>query len=122
MWLRARRKRPVSRTITALLAFLVCGGAVDWGHIGGDDPDCKVVVVHHDHAAHRLSATALSSSTGDHCYICHSLRLLHTALAGRRERVVLSIHSVPFRVDARSVPSSAFAVALASRAPPSRTL
>lgn len=119
----AVRKHAVSRALTAILALVVCGGAVDWGHVGGDDPDCNVVVVAHDHAAHRLSvAPSRPSPVGDHCYLCHSLRLLHTALATRRERVVLSVQSVSVRVLAGVRPSGAFVVALSSRAPPTLTL
>jgi hypothetical protein len=122
MQLRSWRKRSINSVFATLLALVVCGGAVDWGHVGGDDPDCNIVVIHHDHAAHRLSATPLSSSTSDHCYICHSLRLLHIALAGRRERVALNLDAIPFRVVVRFAPSSPFALALSSRGPPFRTL
>ncbi len=120
MSLRLARKHVISRVITAALALIVCGGAVDWGHIGGDDPESNVVL-QHDHEAHRFSA-ARSSTTGDHCYICHSLRLLHTALVARGERVTLTVQSAPFRVVAGLATSNPFAVAVSSRAPPALSL
>src|SRR5579884_2952448 len=92
MCLRVGRDRFLSRSIAALLALLVCGGALDWGHIGGDDRDCDIVIVHHDHAAHRLStAPARAPASNDHCYICHSLRLLHHAVASRYEIVAVAL-------------------------------
>jgi len=119
MWLRAHN-RFLSRSIAALLAVIVCGGALDWGHIGGDDRDCDVIVVtHHDHTAHRVStAPANNSSSTDHCYICHSLRLLHHAVTSRYERVAAALQTVDRSgVDVIAVRDGS-RVGIASRAPP----
>jgi hypothetical protein len=119
MWLRAVHRHFLSRGVAALLAVLVCGGTLDWGHAGGDDRDCDVVVVHHDHAAHRLSTTPAASTSNDHCYICHSLRLLHQAVTTRYERVVGGVRRVQ-RLDADVLAlRDALRVGLSSRAPPS---
>jgi hypothetical protein len=123
MWLRAVRKRLVSRALAAVLAAVVCGGALDWGHAGGDDPDCDPVFVHHDHSAHRWTAApAQSVPPADHCYICHSLRLLHSSVAARGARVVLAVHSVPYlHVDSRNASGATLRVR-SSRAPPLASL
>ena len=118
MWLRSLHRRGFTRAFTTLLAVVLCGTAVEWGHAGGDDPDCAVTFVAHDHAAHRLSATPNQRSGGEHCYICHSLRLLQTALAVRGERVVLAARSTLLRIAVGSGPATVFAVVLSSRAPP----
>jgi hypothetical protein len=123
MRLRAFRNRFLSRTLAAAFAVLVCGGAVDWGHLGGDDRDCDIVVVkQHDHAAHRFSTEPASSSSTDHCYICHSLRLLHQAVTRRSERIAVALRTV-HRLD-RDVLAvrDGLQVGVASRAPPAGRL
>lgn len=122
MWLRAVRKGLISRAVASLLALVVCGGALDWGHVGGDDRDCDIIVTHHDHNAHRISGAPLPTPTEDHCYICHSLRLLHQALASRYERVALAGASVrPLDGHVLAV-RDGLRVGIASRAPPSARL
>jgi hypothetical protein len=121
MRLRGVRNRFLSRSVATLLAVLVCGSAVGWGHVGGDDRDCDIVVVnHHDHNAHRFStAPANSPSSGDHCYICHSLRLLHHVVTGRYERVAVALQAV-HRLDCDVLAiREGLHVGIASRAPPS---
>jgi hypothetical protein len=118
MWLRAWREQPISRAISVVLVLVVCGSAVDWGHAGGDDPDCNVVFVKHDDAAHRFSAAPDPLPAGDHCYICHSLRLLHTALATRGERAAFTAQSIPLRIVVGHHAASALPIALSPRAPP----
>jgi hypothetical protein len=123
MWRRAARNRFLSRALAASLALIVCGGALNWGHAGGDDPDCNPVLVHHDHNAHRFGAApSHSSQPADHCYICHSLRLLHTTLVASGARVVVTNQSTPFRQAEGLVALSASGVALSSRAPPAAFL
>ncbi|MES1256286.1 MAG: hypothetical protein ABUS56_11790 [Acidobacteriota bacterium] len=123
MWLHAVRKRMLSRGLAALLAVLVCGGALNWGHTGGDDPDCNVVPVHHDHAAHRFSGAPTDSSpTADHCYICHSLRLLQTSLVARGARAVFTPQATALRQAKALVAVGAIGIALSSRAPPAASL
>lgn len=118
MWLHAARNRFLARFLTALLAVIVCGGALDWGHIGGDDSDCNPVVVAHNHAAHRLASGRSSPSTGDHCYICHALRLLHVGLTARRERPTLHVRRGQHLSPDSLAASDTFRVSLTSRAPP----
>jgi hypothetical protein len=110
----------LSRGLAAVLAVIVCGGALNWGHAGGDDQDCSPGFFHHDHAAHRFSASpSHSPRTVDHCYICHTLRLLHSSLIARGARAALTVQCTPFRrVDALAALSGS-GLALSSRAPPS---
>jgi len=116
---RVIRSRSFTRAVGALLALLVCGGALDWGHIGGDDRDCDIVIVHHDHNAHRFSTAPPNSPTDDHCYICHSLRLLHHAITSRYERAAVSIHA-RLRVDSDVLAvRNGLQLGVSSRAPPS---
>ena len=120
MWLRASaRNRFLIRAIAAALTLLVCGGAVDWGHPGGDDVECNVVVVPHDHTAHRFAANPTGSApAADHCYICHSLRLLHVAVAVRHERVAVDLQRAQLGDAFNALATQRFGVALSSRAPP----
>src|SRR3954451_9410056 len=84
MQLHGVRHRLGSRAVAMVLVALVSGGALNWGHPGGDDPDCNPVLVLHDHAAHRFSAAPSQTAPApDHCYICHSLQLLHTSVVAR---------------------------------------
>jgi hypothetical protein len=106
-----------------VLAVVVCGGALNWGHADGDDPDCNPALVFHDHAAHRFTASpSHPTQPADHCYICHSLRLLHTSLVARGARAVVAVQSTPIRHVEGLVVVSAFGVALFSRAPPAASL
>jgi hypothetical protein len=119
MWLRAARHRFLTRALAVALAAIVCGGALDWGHAGGDDPDCNPALVHHDHSAHRSApAPPQPSQPGDHCYLCHSLRLLHTALSVRGGRVVFSLQSTQFHLGDPLAARSALSNLRSSRAPP----
>jgi hypothetical protein len=123
MWLRAARKHFLSRGLTVALAAMVLGGALNWGHVGGDDPDCDPVLVHHDHNAHRFAAApSTPTSPADHCYLCHSLRLLQTSLVARGQHAVPVVHSALFCPAEGLAATSVFAVDLSSRAPPSASL
>ena len=123
MWLHAWRNRVLGRALAAVLAVVVCGGALDWGHTGGDDPNCNPVPVYHDHAAHRFAAApAHSSPQADHCYVCHSLRLLHTTLVARGARAILTVHSTPFHQANGLSASGPVSLARSSRAPPASSL
>jgi hypothetical protein len=120
---RAAHKELLNRALATVLAFVVCGGALNWGHAGGDDPDCDSTPVVHDHSAHRFrSAPSHSAPPADHCYICHSLRLLHTSLVARGPRAVAAIESKQFvKVTALAVINRAH-IAVSSRAPPAVSL
>src|SRR5262249_32844266 len=119
MWLRTAPHRLLGRSVATLLAMFVLGGALNWGHVGGDDRDCDVVVTHHDHTAHRFSAAIETPSSSDHCYICHSLRLLHQAVTSRCERLAITLR-VLRRPDGDVLAVRRdLQVGLASRAPPS---
>jgi hypothetical protein len=107
--------------VAAALALLVCGSAVDWGHVGGDDPE-DVVLVQHNHAAHRLGSTPLSPPQSEHCYLCHSLRLLHVAVTSRHERVAVDAHTTRYADTYVTAVRHEFATSLPSRAPPSSLL
>jgi hypothetical protein len=123
MWLRAGRSCLLNRALAAVLAVVVCGGALNWGHAGGDDPDCDSAPAVHDHAAHRFTYSPSNSpQPADHCYICHSLRLLHTSLVARGARVVVAVQSTSIRHIEGLAVINAFGVALSSRAPPAVSL
>jgi hypothetical protein len=123
MWLRAARNARRARGFAVVLALLNCAGTLDWGHAGDDDPGCAASLVQHDHAAHRLGAAPTNaSSPAGHCYICHSLRLLHAALRARGGRVIVDLPSAQHRQADRAVPRSARSAILPSRAPPSTNL
>jgi hypothetical protein len=123
MWSRAGRNGVLNRALAALLAIVVCGGALNWGHAGGDDPDCDPTPVVHDHNAHRFGAApSHSTQPAEHCYICHSLRLLSNSLTAGGPRVVVAVRSSQFvAVEALAV-INAFGVAVSSRAPPAVSL
>ncbi len=106
-----------------MLAAIVCGGTVDWAHAGDDDLDCSPVLVLHDRSAHRYSTPpSQSRQSSEHCYICHSLRLLHIALAVRGERVMIALQSTRVgRIDGLAA-SNPFCLTLSSRAPPALSL
>jgi hypothetical protein len=87
MSLRIWRQHWLTRGLATVLAVLVCGSALELAHPGGDDPDCSPALVVHDHAAHRIGTQPAQSSPEGHCFICHSLRLLHTARTMRAVRL-----------------------------------
>src|SRR5579872_7146468 len=101
-------RRLYPRALAVLLSIAVCGGALNWGHVGGDDPDCAPQLVQHNHAAHRFTAERRAPAPPDeHCTLCHLLRLLHTALP--TESLVASNVS---QFEARRAADSALATAL----------
>ena len=102
-----------------LLSVVVFGGAMNWGHAGGDDAGCAPTLVLHDHAAHRFgSSTPTPASSDDHCTLCHLLRQLHTALpAGSLLSRNVSQIGTRRTVDCIHV-SSPFRFGVPSRAPP----
>jgi hypothetical protein len=120
---RAVRKELLNRALAAVLAIIVCGGALNWGHAGGDDQDCDSTPVVHDHNAHRFtSAPSHSTPPADHCYICHSLRLLHTSLLACGARAVVAAGSAQFRQVEQLAVINPSGVVLSSRAPPAASL
>ena len=106
--------------VAVLLTVAVCGGTVDWGHAGWDDPGCSPVLVQHDHSAHRLVAGARGTGgDSDHCTVCHLLRTFHTALSAKCLAAHVVLSAAP-----RSLFDNPSAVALSAlsvptRAPPS---
>ena len=41
-------RRLYARVFALLLSVAVCGGTLNWGHAGGDDPECAPQIVQHD--------------------------------------------------------------------------
>ena len=77
-------RRATLRVVAVLLASIVCAGATGMGHTAWDDPACDPVPVHHDHNAHRISGGTLpSNDADDHCFLCHSMRLLRNGLVAQ---------------------------------------
>jgi hypothetical protein len=112
-------RRLYQRALALVLSMAVCGGALNWGHVGGDDPDCTPQLVQHDHAAHRFTAPSRTTSPQEeHCTLCHLLRLLHTAVSGGSlpGSRVANVES-RLVVDSRLL-TSLFTVVVPSRAPP----
>jgi len=108
-----------ARCLAALLAVFVCAGAADWGHVAWDDPACDPAPVRHDHSAHRFTAgTADDQPSDGHCYLCHSLRLLHTGLTVRSAPTPHTDVSSPYRIGDVISPSLLVAGVALSRAPP----
>ena len=120
MWVRSTRWTRCARGLALALVLVVCGGALDWGHAGGDDTDCSAALVHHDHSAHRLTSVPRDQpQPSGHCYICHSLQLLHAALRARDGRVMVDFESARYRGSDPLFARSAVGLSLSSRAPPS---
>jgi hypothetical protein len=66
-------------TVVSLLSLSVAASV----HNGNDDPDSGPQLTLHNHAAHRLAASASSSPTApEHCFLCHwtSLRTLQATV------------------------------------------
>jgi hypothetical protein len=119
MSLRDAHKHLLTRTLAFALAVVVCGASLDWGHVGGDDPDCSITIVLHDHTAHRFTpAPPAGSQVPEHCYICHSLRLLHNALTATGSVPGLELSSTNCRHAGHLLARRVGSAALASRAPP----
>jgi hypothetical protein len=118
--MRTVRNGFLARGFATVLALVVCGGALDWGHAGGDDADCGIGLTLHDHDAHRFNGVpANPAPPANHCYICHSLQLLHSALKPHDGRVVLHLQSARYSQPDHLLARSAPGLALSSRAPPS---
>jgi len=87
MSFRIWRQHWLTRGLATVLALLVSGSALASAHPGNDDPDCDPVLVIHNHAAHRVASQPLQGSPEGHCFICHTLRLLHAARTMRGARL-----------------------------------
>ena len=123
MFFTGLHRRVCTRAFALLLSIAVCGGTLNWGHAGGDDPDCAPQLVQHDHAAHRFKAeTHRTGSQDEHCNLCHLLRLLHTALPSGS---LLDNRVSPVetrRVVDSGLITSIFTITIPSRAPPAVSL
>ena len=121
--LRTFMKHALVRGLSVAMALVMVGGAVDWGHAGGDDPDCDLVAVVHSTApGHVSSAPANPPQRQDHCYLCHALRLLHAALSVRSGwACAVSSSAAPFRQSA-DVARASDGIARIPRAPPATFL
>lgn len=116
-------RRLGERIFVLLLSVAICGGTLNWGHAGGDDPECAPQFVQHDHAAHRFRAdTQPTGPQDEHCTLCHLLRSLHSALptGSLLDNRVSPIEARRI-VDSGFV-TSIFTVTVPSRAPPAASL
>jgi len=111
------RRHLRTRALAALLAVVVGGATVSWGHAGGDDPGCDPALVLLGQQAPQLAAQGPAPPT-DHCPLCHFLRALQLAVFAKPLAAV-----GVFRTALRPSPDGVLAVQLvafnvASRAPP----
>jgi hypothetical protein len=84
MSLAALRERAGTRWVVGLLAVVLWANMGDLAHAAWDDPACDSVPIHHDHAAHRVTAEARQVRPSDgHCYLCHAFRQLRVGLSAR---------------------------------------
>ncbi|HEY7291720.1 MAG TPA: hypothetical protein VH583_17920 [Vicinamibacterales bacterium] len=116
-------RRLCGRVLALLLSVVVCSGTLNWGHAGGDDPECAPELVQHDHAAHRFTAnTLLTGSQDEHCTLCHLLRLLHTALPSGSllDSRVASLETR--RIIDSGLVTSICSITIPSRAPPATSI
>jgi hypothetical protein len=107
------------QTIAMFLAVIVSGGTMEWAHGGWDDPGCDPVPVHHDHAAHRVTAGPRGpEAPSEHCALCHLLSSLRTARPAE-SLVTHAAASAASRRPSDGTFTIAFvAVAVPARAPP----
>ena len=123
MWLTSLRRHVRTRSFALLLSVAVCGGSLNGGHAGGDDPACAAALVQHDHAAHKLTTPGhRSDSPDEHCNLCHLQRLLHTALGSVAPAAVAISPSDSARPSEPALAVSMVAGNLSSRAPPANLL
>jgi hypothetical protein len=117
------RQRLLTRAFAVLLSIVTGGGALNWGHVGGDDPGCAPQLVQHDHSAHRFSAERQApESQDDHCTLCHLLRLMCTALP-TKSLVASHVSQVETRRSVESaIAAASFNLHVPSRAPPTAAL
>jgi hypothetical protein len=114
------RTKLLTRALAALLTVVVCGGALEWGHRGDDDAACNAAFIVHDHAAHRFgTGSAERTQPPDHCYICHTLRLLHAALTAQAGRIDAPRPRVGYLAGCQVAVPTVRTTTRASRAPPS---
>ena len=118
MSLVAWRHHFATRGLAIILALLTCGSAIDWAHPGGDDPDCDPQLVVHNHSAHRIGSQPAQSSPEGHCFICHSLRLLHSARPMRVARLVAPHHITSVAPVSYTPLLSGHDATISSRGPP----
>jgi hypothetical protein len=112
-----------AHTVVALVALIVCAGAGDLIHSGGDDPLCAPVLVQHDASAHRFTAgDPAGQAPASHCPLCHLLHLLHTALSAHPRAAATSVTVEVRWLGDRPVAVALVTTSVPSRAPPSVTL
>lgn len=113
------RQRARVRALVVLLSVAVCGGALNWGHVGGDDPGCAPTLVQHNHSAHRFTTDSQAPVSQDqHCNLCHLLRLLHTAIP-TESLLASNVSQLEARRAADSAPATVISnFDIPSRAPP----
>ena len=120
--MRAVRKGFLARSFAAVLALVVCGAAVNWGHDGGDDADCSIALAH-DHSAHQIHTAPVNQpAPAGHCYICHSLQLLHSALKARGGEPARDDLSTQYAEANELLTRSVSTFVRSSRAPPAVSL
>ena len=119
MGFRSAHHHWLTRLFAIAFSVLVCASALDFGHAGGDDRDFGPPFVVHDHNAHRFSPSAPTKETSDgHCFICHTLRLLHFALTAKSGCIDTVAYVRPYVPTNRIFVQRVASAALAPRAPP----
>ena len=115
------RRHMRTRVLAALLAVVVCGATVNWGHAGGDDPGCDLTLAVPGQQAPHL-ATQASAPATDHCPLCHFLRLLQVAISAKPLAAVGVFRTALCLPSGGAAVVQLFAFNVSSRAPPASHL
>lgn len=114
------RRHARARTLAVLLAAVVWGAAVDWGHGGWDDPACNASTPIGTSQSPRgfTASPANPASSATHCDLCHLLRLLHNALSLKAPQAGFATSVAAVGPTDSVVPTRLLSPHVSSRAPP----
>jgi len=111
------RRQAWVHVVATMLVAIVGGAALNWGHLGGDDPDCDLTFAVPGYSSPHVAATP-TTPPHDHCPICHSLRLLQLAISGQSLTASGIYQVVGCSPKDTPAPGSVFVLNGSPRAPP----